>query len=96
MDSDAPKADTSLVEELGALPPGAIVTEKWIAERFGRVTKSVERAVLRGELPAPSELFGEKRWTAGSIVRHIDSRIEKATQALTLERVEAMQRGKAV
>ena len=69
-----------LVAELGALPPDAVVTEESIAHLFGRHTTSVKRAVERGELPPPVRLFGQNTWTVGSIVRHIEDRLEEAAK----------------
>jgi len=95
METDKQRPDTSLIEELGAMLPGALISEAWLAERFGRCVISIKRAVVRGELPAPAALLGENRWTAGAILRHIEKRIEQETQALSAERAGVQQRVKA-
>jgi hypothetical protein len=84
-----------ILEELGTLPPGTLVSEKWLAERFGRCVVSIKRAVSRGELPAPATVLGENRWTIGAIVRHIEKRIEQETQLVDQERADLRQREKA-
>ena len=67
-----------VVTELGALPHDAVVTEESLAHLFDRHPTSVKRAVERGELPPPCRLFGSNSWTVGSIVKHINTRLEEA------------------
>ena len=67
-----------VVAILGALGPGAVVTEEGVARMFNRHQASVKRAVERGELPPPTRLFGQNTWTAGVLVRHIEARLQKA------------------
>ncbi len=67
-----------IVAALGELKPGTIVTEEGLARLFNRHATSVKRAVQRGELPPPCRLFGGNAWTVGSLVRHIENRLEKA------------------
>lgn len=67
-----------IVRELGELGPGAVLTEEGLAALFGKHRDSVRRAVERGELPRPVKLFGQRGWTAGAIVRHIEKRLEAA------------------
>ncbi len=66
--------------KIGALPPGALVTEKGLATMMGKSAKSIRRAVARGELPPPVRLMGQLSWTAGAIVRHIEKRLEVAAR----------------
>ena len=47
-----------IIATLAALHPSAIVTEEGIAHLFSRHVVSVKRAVDRGELPPPCQLFG--------------------------------------
>ncbi len=61
---------------IGALPPGALVTEEGLATIFGKCTASIKAAVDRGELPRPARLMGKNTWTAGAIVRHHEARLE--------------------
>jgi len=68
------------IEELGKLPPGAIISEKGMAQFFNRCVESVKRAVRRGELPPPTPLFNGKVWTAGVVLKHIESRLESAAK----------------
>jgi len=75
-----------IITALGELKPGAIVTEEGVAHLFNRHVASVKRAVQRGELPPPCRLFGTNAWTAGALVRYIESRLEQA--AKEKERVE--------
>lgn len=62
--------------ELGALPAAALVTEEGLAGILGKCKASIKAAVNRGELPRPSRLMGKNTWTAGSIIRHHESRLE--------------------
>jgi hypothetical protein len=72
--------------EIGALPAGALVTERGLAALLGKATRSVRRAVGRGELPPPIRMLGEPRWTVGTILRHIDKRLENAAREAEQER----------
>jgi len=69
-----------VIAALGDLGPGAIITEEGVRHLFHRHASSVKRAVQRGELPPPMRLFGQQTWTAGAIVRHIESRLEQAAK----------------
>ncbi|MGD0090053.1 MAG: hypothetical protein ABSE73_09040 [Planctomycetota bacterium] len=62
---------------IGALPPGAMITEPGLAKLLGKCTASIKAAVKRGELPWPIRVMGKNTWTAGSIVRHLEARLEK-------------------
>jgi predicted DNA-binding transcriptional regulator AlpA len=64
--------------ELGTLPSNTLITEKALAGLLGRAVKSIKRAVARGELPPPVRILGESRWTVGTIVRHVEKRLEAA------------------
>ena len=70
----------SIVLELGAMPPGAIISKEGLAKIFARQPISIERAVKRGELPAPARLLGCERWTAGAILRHIEKKMSEAAE----------------
>ena len=54
--------------------------EQGLGALFGRHESSVKRAVERGELPPPVRLFGQNAWTAGVLVRHLESRLEQAAR----------------
>ena len=69
-----------VISILGALPAGAFVFEAGLAAIFRKHPVSIKRAVDRKELPQPSRLFGTSVWTAGAIVKHIESRQEAAAK----------------
>ena len=69
-----------VIVTLAALPPNAIVTEEGMAHLFDRHLVSVKRAVERGELPPPCQLFGSRVWTAGILISHIERRLEQAAR----------------
>ena len=69
-----------IIALLGELKPGAIVTERGLAQMLQRHPTSIKRAVRRGELPPPCRLLGGNAWTAGALVRHVDERLERAAQ----------------
>jgi hypothetical protein len=66
---------TGIYCEIGQLPPGALITEKGLAQIFGKCTASIKSAVDRGELPRRVRLMGKNTWTAGAIIEHIESRL---------------------
>ena len=69
--------DSGIYAELGNLPAGALVTEEGLAHLLGKgCQKSIKRAVDRGELPTPVKLLGKPTWTVGSIIAHIEERLE--------------------
>jgi hypothetical protein len=76
-----------IVKGLGDLPEGAIVTETGLAEMLGRHPVSVKRAVKRGEFPPPVRLLGQPVWTAGTLVRHLEGRLEAARKELEKEKM---------
>ncbi len=61
---------------LEGIDPLSLVFEDDIAQHFDRCSRTVKRAVLKGELPPPTKLFGQPVWTVGSILKHIESRLE--------------------
>jgi hypothetical protein len=65
---------------LGELKAGTVITEEGLAHLFQRHVVSVKRAVQRGELPPPCRLFGANVWTAGALIRYIESRLDQAAQ----------------
>jgi hypothetical protein len=69
-----------IIAALGEMTPGTIVTEEGLAQVFKRHIVSVKRAVERGELPPPCRLFGARVWTAGTLIRYIEHRLDKAAQ----------------
>lgn len=82
---------TGVCAALGELGDGAVITEKGLAEMFGRHPMTIKRAVARGELPPPVRLFGTPVWTAGVIVKHLQSRLEaESVDRRELERKTAV------
>jgi hypothetical protein len=75
-----PEGKGGICVALGALPPGAIVTEDGLAGMLSKCRMSIRRAVKRGELPAPTRLMGKRCWTAGAIIRHVEAQLERAKQ----------------
>ncbi|MFH0964724.1 MAG: hypothetical protein V2A58_12030 [Planctomycetota bacterium] len=69
-----------VVKELGELGPGAIITEGGLAKMLHRHPVSIKRAVARGELPPATRLLGGPVWTAGTIIGHIEKRLEAAAK----------------
>lgn len=80
MEGVADASFPGIVVGLGALHPTTIITEEGVARLFCRHIVSVKRAVERGELPPPCNLFGSKVWTAGILIRHIERRLEQAAK----------------
>ena len=72
--------DDGVIDELGALPPGALLTRAALAKIFRRETISISRAIDRDELPRPARLLGHERWTAGAIIRHHEKRMTEAAE----------------
>jgi hypothetical protein len=83
-----------IAKTLGALLTGnTVITETALAEVLGKHPISIKRAVQRGELPPSVHFCGEPAWTAVSILRHVESRMEEARkeaeEAREREREEA-------
>lgn len=72
--------------ELGRLHQNDVITERGLAALFGRSVKSVKRAVEKGDLPPPARILGDYRWTIGSIVAHINRRLEEAAREADRDR----------
>jgi len=69
-----------IIAVLGELKPGTVITEEGMAHLFQRHVVSVKRAVQRGELPPPCRLFAANVWTAGALIRYIESRLDHAAR----------------
>lgn len=74
----SPETEGGIVRELGDLPPGAIVEEEALARMFHRHPVSIQRAVKRGELPAPARIMGKPCWTVKAILDHVSKRLDAA------------------
>ena len=66
--------------EFATLPPNAYIDIFGMARMLKRSTKSVQRAVRRGDLPAPFKFLGKLTWLAGSVVEHMKVRQEAVLQ----------------
>ena len=76
--------DNGVFVEFGQLPSGALVTEDGLARLLGKECReTIKRAVERGELPTPVKLMGKNTWTAGTIIAHIEARLEGEARKLT-------------
>lgn len=72
---------------LGSLPAAALVTEDGLARLLGKECReSIKRAVERNELPRPVRLMGKNTWTIGTIVRHVEARLEAEARRFTKNR----------
>ena len=71
-------SDLGILVELGELGSGTIISEHALARLVQRHPVSIKRSVARGELPIPIKLLGQPVWTVGSIVQHIEKRLEDA------------------
>lgn len=80
--------DNDIVAALGSLPGGAIIYEPALAKLFDRSRRTIKRAVKRGELPAPTRLFGQSAWTARTILNHIESRIQHNETSAAADRAD--------
>jgi predicted DNA-binding transcriptional regulator AlpA len=69
-----------IITALGKLPAGAIISEPALATMMSKHRVSIKRAVARGELPPPVKLFTNPVWTAGSILAHLQKRLDAAAQ----------------
>jgi len=78
--------DWGIVADLQELGPNAIVTETALAGMFNRCDTSVKRAIDRNELPPSVRLFGKPCWTAGTILAHIELRLQIAKTERESER----------
>ena len=72
--------------QIGALPSGALVTEEGLASILGnKCTQSIKDAVKRGEFPRPARLMGKNTWTAGSVIRHHEARMDAEAKRLKIK-----------
>ncbi len=74
----ADTGQTGVVTALAELPPDAVIDAAALAQMFGKCRKSIQRAVGRGELPAPATMFGKAVWTAAAVREHLARRQAEA------------------
>jgi len=75
-----------VIDALGRLPEGAIITEAALATILQRHPMSIKRAVERGELPPAVRLLGRPVWLARTIVAYLNKRLDAAAQDAERER----------
>jgi len=84
LDGDQHKTEestnTGACVEFATLPPNAHIDLRTLAKMLKRSTKSVQRAVRRGDLPAPFKFLGKLTWMAGVIVEHLKQKQEAVLQ----------------
>lgn len=81
---------TGIFAQLASLPAGSHINARGLAEALGICKKSVERAVRRGELPAPFRMGGRNVWMVSTILEHFEARQRQA-----LEKAGRMERRRA-
>jgi hypothetical protein len=67
-----------VVVELARYPGSTPLTLEAVCRIFRRSPKSVRRAVRSGQLPPGIRVFGKMTWTAGSILQHLQNRLDRA------------------
>jgi len=77
--------------EFTSLPASAHVDMRGVARLLKRSTKSIQRAIQRGDLPKPFRFMGKCVWLAGVIVQHLESK-QKAALQLDAKRKERLSR----
>jgi len=89
---DKIKEDWGIVTDFQKLGPNAIISEEALAEMFSRCGTSIKRAIERNELPPSVRLLGKPCWTIGSLVAHIELRLEIARMSMESDkkRIEAL------
>ena len=70
---------------LAELPPEAEVDTAALGRILGRSRKTIQRAVRRGELPAPFRFMGRNVWLVSAILDHFRAR-QKAALKLQAQR----------
>jgi len=70
--------NTNEEQALNAMADTDIVSEQELAQAFGKHPESIKRAIVRGELPEPVQLFKRRIWTAGAIREHLQKRLRQA------------------
>lgn len=74
--------ESGICDGLARLPAKVHLDTAALARILHRSKKSVQRAVRRGELPAPFKFLGRHCWLAGVIVEHLTARQEAALREL--------------
>lgn len=77
--------------EFTSLPASAHLDMRGVAKLLKRSTKSIQRAIQRGDLPKPFRFMGKCVWLAGVIVQHLESK-QKAALQLDAKRKERLAR----
>lgn len=82
---------SGICRDIASLPATAHIDQRALAKVLGRSTKSIQRAIRRGDLPRPFRFMGKCVWLVGSIIEHLQAKqkaaLEKAVRhAKQLER----------
>ena len=72
--------DIGIMDELGKLPPGALLTVNGMAHVFGKSPNTIMRAVSEGRLPKPFRIFSEHCWRVGEVDGFLQKRMRDAQQ----------------
>jgi len=72
--------NTNEEQPLNTMADTDIVSEQDLAQIFGKHPESIKRAIVRGELPEPVQLFKRRVWTAGAIREHLQERLRQAQE----------------
>ena len=72
--------DIGIVDELGKLPPGALLTVNGMARVFGKSPNTIMRAVNEKRLPKPFRIFSEHYWRVGEVDAFLQKRMCDAQQ----------------
>ena len=72
--------DIGIVDELGKLTPGALLTVNGMARVFGKSPNTIMRAVGEGRLPRPFRIFSEHYWRVGEVDAFLQKRMRDAQQ----------------
>lgn len=73
--SNAPPAISGVIQLLGELPDGSLITEEGLANILGRCKATIKNAVVRKELPIPIRFMGKNTWTVDFILGYIEKKL---------------------
>lgn len=79
-DSGKPEPLDTPPMQLAKMPREAFLDKDALARLFRKCTKSISRALRRGELPPPVPFLGKRGWTVEAILNHLTSRQQSAIQ----------------
>ncbi len=74
----AAEQHSGVITALADLPPDGVLDVNTLAHMLGRCSKTIQRAVRRGELPQPVKFMGKRVWLVKTILEHLESRQKEA------------------